>query len=180
MPLADIPTVLDDPAAAEEMLGKLDRQAVLEIERLSARRRSIAALRRMGGPSDLPPELSAWYVALIPAVPVEVRRREHEWLTLFEHLLGENGPARLAALLDEADPAKTGVASILLRFFALTADSARDEVTSLIEDWTKLIEPLKDRLGDLRGLDSQASVLATQLSESTLTPIQGHVLHHPG
>lgn len=58
VPLSALPAVLDDPAAVEELLDELDRQAAAEIERLNARRADIAALRSSGSPPDLPPELS--------------------------------------------------------------------------------------------------------------------------
>src|SRR5690606_16542889 len=102
VPLSALPEVLDDPAAAEELLDELDRQAAAEIERLTARRASIAALRSSGSPPDLPPELSELRSTSGAGVPADMARHEHEQLILLGHLLGEDGPAELAALLGEA------------------------------------------------------------------------------
>lgn len=55
VPLAELPTVLDGPSAAEDLLEELDLQAAAEIDRLEARRARIAELRRSGAPLDLPP-----------------------------------------------------------------------------------------------------------------------------
>ncbi|MFC7741168.1 hypothetical protein ACFQXA_09400 [Nocardiopsis composta] len=102
VPLSALPALLDDPTAAEELLDELDRQAAAEIERLTARRAGIAALRRSGAPPDLSPELSARRSS--PGeIPADMARYEHELLILLGHLLGHDGPAGLAALFGAAD-----------------------------------------------------------------------------
>lgn len=72
LPLSALPAVLDDQAAAEELLDELDRRAAADIERLTARRAAIAALRSSGAPPDLSPELSPWH-------PPQLRGHRTTW-----------------------------------------------------------------------------------------------------
>ncbi|MBP2367506.1 MerR family transcriptional regulator [Pseudonocardia parietis] len=129
VPLSGISAVLDDPAAAERLLDELDREATAEIERLTARRDSIAVLRRTGSPPDLPPELAAFRSAPEPELPASVARYEHEQLLLVGHLLGEAGHAELVDLLSSGASA---AAPLVARFYALDTDTSEDEVATLV------------------------------------------------
>lgn len=175
VPLSALPEVLDDPAAAEELLDELDRQAAAEVERLSARRASIAALRRSGSPPDLSPELSVWRTEPSEDVPADMARYEHEQLILMGHLLGEGDPTGFADLLGEAN---VGAASATLtaRFYALDPDTPGDEVATLIEDLVAHLAPLAARLADRSPFDARAAALMDELNQQTLRPVQHRVL----
>jgi len=176
VPLSVVPAVLDDPEAAEELLEELDRQAAADIERLTARRAGIAALRRSGAPPDLPPELSAWRSAPEADVPADMARYEHEQLILVGHLLAEDGPAGFAALFGEADDGMAASAPLTARFYALEPDTPDDEVASLIDELVARFEPVVARLADLSPFDARASALVDELGEQTLRPVQHRVL----
>ena len=172
VPLSQVPAVLDDPAAAQRLLDELDRDATAEIERLTARRDSIAVLRRTGAPPDLPPELAALRTA-----PEELQagmvRYEHEQLLLLGHLLDESGHADLVALLGAG-----GVASARLsaRFYALDSDTPEDVVTALVDDLAAQLDDVATRIDSLSGLDGRASALLDELSGHNLRPVQHRVL----
>lgn len=176
LPLSALPAVLDDQAAAEELLDELDRRAAADIERLTARRAAIAALRSSGAPPDLPPELSPWHSAPAAGVPDDMARYEHEQLLLAGHLLGPHGPAGFAALFGEAVGTTGAAAPLAARFYALEAETPDDEVSSLVDALVAHLEPVMARLADLFPLDPRAAVLMNELSEQTLKPVQHHVL----
>lgn len=159
VPLSALPAVLDDPAAAEELLDELDRQAAAEVERLVARRASIAALRRSGAPADLPPELSPWRSVPTAGLPADMVRYENEQLILLGHLLGKDGPAELAALLGDANDGMAASAPLTARFYALEPDTPDDEVATLIDELVAHLEPVMARLAGLSPLDAQAAAL---------------------
>ncbi|MFF5249153.1 MerR family transcriptional regulator [Streptosporangium sp. NPDC000095] len=176
VPLSALPAVLDDPAAAEELLDELDRQAAADIERLTARRVGIAALRRSGAPPDLPPELSAWRSAPAAGIPADMARYEHEQLILLGHLLGNDGPAGAAALFGTANDVMATSAPLTARFYALAPDTPDDEVASLIDELVAHLKPVMARLAVLSPLDAQALALIDELNELTLRPVQHRVL----
>lgn len=177
VPLSALPAVLDDPGAAEELLDELDRQAAAEIERLNARRADIAALRSSGSPPDLPPELSVLRSAPGAGVPEDMARLEHEQLVLLGHLLGDDGPAELAALLSGVDrETLTGLEPLTARFYALGPDTPDDEVASLIDDWVAGLEPLSEQLAGAPAPDAKVSALLDELNEQALKPVQHRVL----
>ncbi|APU15610.1 MerR family transcriptional regulator [Actinoalloteichus fjordicus] len=173
VPLSALPPVLDDPGAAEQLLEEFDRQAAAEIERFTARRASIAVLRRTGSPPDLPPELAAFRSAPEPAVPATMARYEHEQLLLVGHLLGEAGHAELIALLSAGTAT---VAPLTARFYALDSDTPDDEVAALIDDLVAHLEPMVARLTALPAIDRRASALVDELGEHNLRPVQHRVL----
>ncbi|OZM74696.1 MerR family transcriptional regulator [Amycolatopsis antarctica] len=174
--LSVLPAVLDDPAAAEELLDELDHRAAADIERLTARRASIAALRRSGAPPDLSPELSVWRSAPASEIPADMARYEHEQLILVGHLLGRDGPAGFAALFGEADGVMAASAPLTARFYALGPDTPEDEVSSLTDELVARLEPVMARLTGLSLLDSRASALMEELNEQALRPAQHRVL----
>ncbi|MEU0845941.1 MerR family transcriptional regulator [Streptomyces sp. NPDC005962] len=176
VPLSALPAVLDDPAAAEELLDELDRQAAAEVERLVARRAGIAALRRSGAPADLPPELSSWRSVPTAGMPADVVRYENEQLILIGHLLGKDGPAELAALLGDANDGMAASAPLTARFYALEPDTPDDEVATLIDELVAHLKPVMARLAGLSPLDAQAAALMDELNEQTLRPVQHRVL----
>ncbi|WP_017581300.1 MerR family transcriptional regulator [Nocardiopsis valliformis] len=177
VPLSALPAVLDDPKAAEELLDELDRQAAAEIERLNARRADIAALRSSGSPPDLAPELSVLRSGPEAGVPEEMARHEHEQLVLLGHLLGEDDPAGLAALLGGVDrELLAGLEPLTERFYALGADTPDDEVTSLVDDWVTGLEPLSEQLAAAPAPDPKVSALMDELNERALKPVQHRVL----
>ncbi|GHH39820.1 MerR family transcriptional regulator [Lentzea cavernae] len=172
LPLSALPAVLDDQAAADELLDELDRQAAADVERLTARRAGIAALRGSGAPPDLPPELLRWHPALAAGVPDDMARYEHEQLLLAAHLLG---PAGVAALFGE-NGTMSASAAFAARFYALGPETPDDEVASLVDDLVAHVEPLMARLADLFPRDPRAAALMDELSERMLEPVQHQVL----
>ncbi|MEV1291924.1 MerR family transcriptional regulator [Pseudonocardia sp. NPDC049635] len=172
VPLSQVPAVLDDPVAAERLLDELDREAATEIERLTARRDSIAVLRRTGSPPDLPPELAA-----LRSAPEELQagmaRHEHEQLLLLGHLLDEASRADLVTLLSAGG---TATAPLAARFYALDHDTPEDVVTALVEDLAAQLTSVAGQLDGLPGLDGRASVLLDELSGHNLRPVQHRVL----
>ncbi|MFI8524058.1 MerR family transcriptional regulator [Promicromonospora sukumoe] len=176
IPLSALPEVLDDAAAAEELLDELDRRAAADIERLAARRADIAALRRTGAPPDLPPELSAWRTDPADGLPADMARYEHEQLVLAGHLIGRGDPAVLAALLGEGDEEPAVSAALTARFYALDEDTPDDEVTALVGDLVARLRTALARLAHLPPVDARATALLDELTERTLRPAQRDVL----
>ena len=176
VPLSVLPSVLDDPTAAEELLDELDRRAAADIERLTTRRADIAALRHSGAPPDLPPELSAWRSDPAAGLPADMARYEHEQLVLIGHLLGRRDPASLAALLGDADEELAASAPLTARFYALDDDTPEDEVATLISELVAHLRPMVARMAGLPEVDAQTAALMDQLSEQTLRPAQHSVL----
>lgn len=104
-------------------------------------------------------------------------RYEHEQLVLIGHLLGEGGPAELAALFEGADREMIErLEPLTARFYVLGPDTPEDEVASLIDDWTTGLAPLSERLAGTPEPDPKASALLDELNEQTLTPVQHRVL----
>ncbi|ANY08856.1 MerR family transcriptional regulator [Pseudonocardia sp. HH130630-07] len=177
VPLSALSSVLDDPAAAEELLDDLDRQAAAGIELLTARRDSIAALRRTGSPPDMDPDLAAFRSASGPGLPAEMARYEREQLVLVEHLLGDDaGRARLRALLGAAAEESAVAGPLTARFYALDHDAPDAEVDRLIEEWVAHLRPILARLSDLPELDRRASSLLNELDARSLKPVQHRVV----
>lgn len=175
LPLSALPEVLDDPAAADELLDELDRRAAADIERLSTRRADIAALRRSGAPPDLPPELSAWR-SPAAGLPPGIARYEHEQLVLAGHLLGRDDPASLAALLGGADEEPAVSAALTARFYALPDDASDDDVAALAGELVAHLRPALARLTGLPPVDARAAALLDELAARTLRPVQRDVL----
>ncbi|MBQ1080025.1 MerR family transcriptional regulator [Nocardiopsis sp. B62] len=167
--LSVLPSVLDDPEAAEELLDELDHQAAEEIERLTRRRADIAALRRSGTPPDLPPELSVWRPAPEAGTPTNMARHEHEQLVLAAHLLG---PAAFGALFG----GPSVPANVTARFYSLDADTPDDEVSSLVNELLAHVRPVVAGLTELPPLDARGSALLDQLNAQNLHPVQQRVL----
>jgi DNA-binding transcriptional MerR regulator len=177
IPLSALPTVLDDPAAAEELLDELDRQAAAEIERLKTRRADIAALRSSGSPPDLPPELSMWRSPPGAGVPEDMARLEHEQLVLLGHVLGREGTAGLTARFDEAGREMVArLEPLTARFYALGPDTPDEETESLIDEWLAALEPVAVRLAGVSDPGPKISALLDELNEQALKPVQHRVL----
>lgn len=187
IPLAALPEILDDPGKAGELLDELDREAAEEIDTLTARRNSIAALRHTGTPPDLPLELSAWHAVVSAApvedahqeVPPEMMRYERELLVLLSHLLGADGPSRMSALLDLLSEQAEDLAAfddVGQQFYALSADATDDEVTMLVRKIAQRISPLADSFTGLSSLGPEATGLVEQLNENKLNRAQQRVL----
>ncbi|MFJ9622479.1 MerR family transcriptional regulator [Streptomyces sp. NPDC101181] len=174
VPLSELPSVLDDSAAAEELLDDLDRRTAAEIERLTARRASIAALRRTGTPPDLDPALAARRSADAEQSP-GMARYEHELLILAGHLLADD-PAGLAALFSGADEDEAAFAGLTARFYALDAGTPEEDVAALADDLVAHLVPLLTRLGPPALFDRRAARLVDQFSEHALRPVQHRVL----
>ncbi|MBR8743735.1 MerR family transcriptional regulator [Nocardiopsis sp. MG754419] len=176
VPLSALPAVLDDPDAADALLDELDHRAAAEIERLTARRAVIAALRRSGAPPDLPPELSSWRSDPEEEMPADMVRYEHEQLILIGHLLEQGGLTGFSALFDTADGPMTAPAPLTARFYTLEPDASDDEVSALVDALVAYMEPVVARMADTPPLDSRASALLDELNEQTLRPVQHRVL----
>lgn len=173
LPLSALPAVLDDPVAADELLDELDRRAAADIERLTARRSAIAALRRAGAPPDLPPELSSWLSDPAAGTPADMARFEHEQLILAGHLLGDGGPAGFAALLGDGAAVPAALSE---RFYGLGPGTPDAEVVALVDELVAHLAPVVARLAEVAPPGSQASVLLAELTERTLRPEQHRVL----
>ncbi|MFL1376712.1 MerR family transcriptional regulator [Nocardiopsis protaetiae] len=177
VPLSVVPEVLDDPAAAEKLLDELDGRAAAEIERLTARRADIAALRRSGAPPDLPPELSGWRSATAAGVSADMARHEHDQLILLAHLLGGDGPTGFAALIDKAGQDTVAqMGPLTARFSALGPDTPDEEVTALVEEWVARLGPVAAQMSDSPVPDPRIPALLDELNERSLNPVQHRVL----
>ena len=172
VPLSALPVVLEDPAAAEQLLDELDRQAAAEIERLSARRASIDLLRRTGVPPGLPPELSAWRSASEAGASADMVRYEDEQLILLAHLLGNEGSADLSARVGLATEARRAVTALEARFTALDEETPESELEALIEDWLALVRPVAEAMEDITLRTPQGPALLEQLDQRNLSPMQ--------
>lgn len=174
IPLSALPAVLDDPAAADRLLDQIDLTIAEQIDELTARRATIAALRRAGAPPDLPPELSAWGSTPGQGISPERARYEHEQVILLGHLLGPDGPASLAALLGDAG----GVVSdeLVARFYAVDANTPDADIEAVVGELATAIEPITDRFADLPTLTRQAAVLVEELNTGALGPTQRRIL----
>lgn len=147
------------------------------MERLTARRATIAALRGSSSPPDLPPELSVLRSAPEAGVPEDMARYEHEQLILLGHLLGEDGSTGLATLLGEVDREMIArLEPLTARFYALGPHTPDDEGASLIDEWVTELKPLSARLAGSSPSDPKVSALLDELSEQTLNPVQHRVL----
>lgn len=176
VPLSVLPAVMDGTAAAEELLDELDRDAAAEIERLSARRDSIAALRGSGAPPDLLPELLAWRSDPAREVPTDMARYEHELLILVSHLLGTESPARLATMFGDPDQHMADTAPLTARFYTLGPDTSEDDVSALVDDLVAHLEPAVARLAGESPLGEQAAALIDDLHAQRLQPVQHRAL----
>lgn len=176
VPLSALSGVLDDPSAAEELLEALDQEAATEIARLTARRESIALVRRLGGPPDLPPELAAWRSAPEAEIPADMARYEHEQLVLLGHLLGAEGSADLSGLREAFADGGTLSTALIQRFYALDADTPEHEVEALIKDWLAFLQPALARLDERTAPAPQTPALLDQLSQRDLRPVQHRVM----
>lgn len=176
VPLSALSGVLDDPSAAEELLEALDQEAAAEIARLTARRESIALVRRLGGPPDLPPELAAWRSAPEAEIPADMARYEHEQLVLLGHLLGAEGSADLSGLREAFADGGTLSTALIQRFYALDADTPEHEVEALIKDWLAFLQPALARLDERTAPAPQTPALLDQLSQRDLRPVQHRVM----
>lgn len=176
VPLSALSGVLDDPSAAEELLEALDQEAATEIARLTARRESIALVRRLGGPPDLPPELAAWRSAPEAEIPADMARYEHEQLVLLGHLLGAEGSADLSGLREAFADGGTLSTALIQRFYALDADTPEHEVEALIKDWLAFLRPALARLDERTAPAPQTPALLDQLSQRDLRPVQHRVM----
>ncbi|MEQ3550215.1 MerR family transcriptional regulator [Pseudonocardia nematodicida] len=175
VPLSSLATVLDDPDAAEELLDELDQQASAEIERLTARRSTIAALRRAGAPPDLTPEIAAFRSAPT-SLPAGMARYEHEHLVLAGHLIGDAGRGELITLLSAAEENAEVAESLSARFYALDSEASEEDVSALVDDWAAHLRPILERVGEQPELSRRASTLLDEFGERSLKPVQHRVL----
>ncbi|MGO3363050.1 MAG: MerR family transcriptional regulator [Corynebacterium sp.] len=176
IPLSALPEVLDDPAAAEVMLDELDRRTTAELDRLTARRASIDALRRAGSPPDLDPELSPYRSEPTGGMSPDHIRFEHELLVLLGHALSEAAPSRIASIFGMSDQERVAGEELTGRFFALQDGASDRDVLTLIEDFTVYLRPMMSRLADMTTINSQFTELMERLSETTLNAAQLRVL----
>lgn len=185
VPLASLPDVIDDAARSDDLLDELDRQAAREIELLTARRRSIAALRRAGVPPDVPPELADWYTAAhdadgaepsVPSVPPAMRSYERELIVLLGHLLGDDGPSRMASLYELFEVGDGGSDDLDERFYSLPDDADDDQIADLAEAMGRRADAVASQLDEIVTLGPDAVDLVEQLGETTLNSAQLRVL----
>ncbi|WP_116951898.1 helix-turn-helix domain-containing protein [Jiangella endophytica] len=175
VPLHVVPAVLDDAAAAAELLEELDQQAAADIDRLTSRRASIAALRHSGAPPDLPPELSEWRTTPGAGLPVDMARYEHAQLILLGHLLGKDGSSRLTALFGDTEYLAAS-APLTVRFYALQPDTPEEEIASLIDDLVAHLTSVVARMTGASSLDPRVAALLDELDAQSLRPTQHRVL----
>lgn len=175
VPLSVLPQVLEDEAALEDLLDELDRQAAAEIEQLTARRTSIAALRRTGTPPDLAPEFSEQRTARAQG-PAEMAGHEHNQLVLLGSFLGPQDRTALADLLGEFDALGGEYPRLTERFYTLDSASSEEEISSFVDDFVALLELVLGRLPLPPSIDPQSSALLEELNEQSLGPVQLWVL----
>lgn len=186
VPLASLPDVIDDAARSEDLLDDLDRRAAHEIELLTARRRSIATLRRAGVPPDVPPELADWYTAGQdgtggePSVPPAMRSYERELIVLLGHLLGDDGPSRMASLYELLAVGEEDSDGLEKRFYSLSDDADDGQIAELAEAMGRRAGAVASQLDELVTLGPDAVDLVEQLGETTLNSAQLRVLERIG
>lgn len=180
LPLQNVPQLLEDETGPRgPLLDELDRELAAEIDRLTAQRALVAALRAAEAAPDVPPELARHARMFeINALSPAVARFDRDQLILLGHLAGEQGMSQLVGFYDRlAEPAVLRVAvGINQRFLALSDDSAEPEVTTLIDDAVEAFAPLV-RVVTAEGFDfGDAARLLGDYTDDVLNRTQRRVL----
>ncbi|MBX9471586.1 MerR family transcriptional regulator [Microcella sp.] len=182
LPLQGLAEILDAPGDdASAMLDELDREVAAQIERLEARRATIAELRRWNAAPDLPSELAP-YAALLAASAStsEIARFDREQTILLSHLAGPGGAKAITALYARfTDPSIADASKAFTeRFAALQPDASDDEIAALVEELVTSFGPLvRDLRLEIADLDlTKATALLTDHADDMLNAAQQQAL----
>lgn len=159
IPLSEVQRVLNDTAAAVELLDRIDRQTAEEIKRLETRRRTIKGLKAGGAAPDLP-------ATLIPHADLlrsrtnstpENERYEREQIALVTHFTADKDLSWLVSALENLAGTGARYKDLMDQFEALPPD-ASDEQQPLIDEMVELLQaPLP--LDDIPILGTEATIL---------------------
>ena len=180
--LQDLP--LDDDADHDARLESLDDELAAQIDRLTAQRSVVAALRAGGVAPDLPPELGVrMALASAVGVPPRMARLEREQMLLLAHLGGEEASRLIEDLYDRfAEPAAVAAFGTLYeQFDVIDASTPTAELERLVSE---SVEAVVATVGDLdltTPLDlGTAESLLDEHGASHLNPTQLRVLDEIG
>lgn len=182
LPLQGLGAILDEPSDdSSALLDALDAEVAEQIERLEARRATIAELRRWNAAPDLPRELAPYAAILAASASTnEIARFDREQTILLSHLAGPDGAGAITALYARfADPSVAEVTqSFSERFAALPPDASTDEITVLVEYLVTSFGPLVRELRlEIADVDvSRATALLTDHAEDVLNAAQQQAL----
>ncbi|SDD55056.1 DNA-binding transcriptional regulator, MerR family [Auraticoccus monumenti] len=179
VPLAEVRRVLDDAGATTELLDGIDQQTAAEIERLTARRRTIAALRDGGATPDLP-------TALVPHVPL-LRLLEQAWgasgvhereqLALMKHFSGDAAMPWLVTALERLSVSAEHHATLLRAFAELEDDAPPTETLPLARAMVELLDSAVT-LGDVPDLGREGTRMLLAHQDSSHNDAQRRVMEH--
>jgi DNA-binding transcriptional MerR regulator len=182
IPLQGLGAILDAPSDdASALLDELEEEIAAHIERLEARRETIAELRRWNASPDLPSEFAP-FAALFAASATtqEIARFDREQTILLSHVAGPHGAAAITALYARfADPAVLEVSQAFTeRFAALPPDASTDEITALVDYVVDTFGPLVRELRlEIADVDvSRAAALLTAHAVDMLNGAQHRAL----
>lgn len=160
IPLSEIARVLDDDEASAKLLDGIDQQAGEEIERLSARRRTIAELRTNGASPDLPRELARYATFFTSQQGATAEQRTHlrEQLALVYHFFKGTGISWLSDAFDRLAGLNVRYAELITRFDALSDDTPIDEQRAFAQQFAELLIAALP-LGETPIVSAEASAL---------------------
>ncbi len=160
VPLAEVREVIDDTAAASDLLDRIDRQAAAEIDRLTGRRAAISRLRDGGAQPDLPEALIPYASLFRPragAAPA-VQAHEREQLALIGHVGGGAGLPWLAAAYENLAGERERYEAIMTEFDALSDEAPAEQRQRLVEEILDLLTTAVP-LDDAPRLDADSAAL---------------------
>jgi DNA-binding transcriptional MerR regulator len=141
VPLSEVRRVVDDPSATAELLDGIDRQAADEIDRLTARRKTIALLRREDAAPDLPAALIPYAALLRPRAGASDHERiwEREQLALIRHLSEDAGLAWLVRAYESFATSPARYLTLTDEFSALADDASSARIEQLADEVVALV-----------------------------------------
>lgn len=175
IPLSEVLRVLDDSAAATELLDQIDLQTAREIERLGARRQLIAELRASGAAPDLPNALYRHAELLrshANSTP-EKERYERELIALATHFSHDKGMSWLVTTLENLAGTGGRYIDLVNQFDSLPPD-ASDEQQPLIDEMVELLQEAIP-LDEIPLLGTEATILLLEHQEGHYNSSQKRV-----
>ncbi len=182
LPLQGLAAVLDEPSDdASELLDELDREVTAQIERLEARRATIAQLRQWNAAPDLPDTLAP-YAAVFAAQVAgsSLARFDRDQAILISHLAGPKGAETISAVYARISDPETLQLSLAFtqRLERLADDASESEIAALADDIVTAIGPLAQELRDDHAESDLAHAvsLMTEYADDVLNSAQRRVL----
>lgn len=176
--LDQMPALLNDDAAADDILDELDRALQERIAHLAAQRELLARIRAGRSPADVPVEVGR-YLTQIGVTAPDLLASERDHAVLLHHLLGDN--ARTSAFYAQFDEPEQVELMIRIadRISALQADSSDEDVDAAATELASVLAPtlatlVADPTDILPG--SQLAGFDSALWSSMLDPIQREVV----